>query len=76
MADGLPAAALPQLGDAQASQRPGLARPAADLAGQPQGLPEMAGGMHVTALPQLEFAEVAQHKGLARPYARVTEERQ
>jgi hypothetical protein len=51
VADGLPAAALPQLGDAQASQRPGLARPVTDLAAQPQGPPEMAGGLRITALP-------------------------
>ena len=76
MADRLPMAAPPQVGDAQESQRAGLAQPAADLAAQPHGPPKMADGLLVTALPQLEFAEVAQHKGLARPYARVTEERQ
>jgi hypothetical protein len=76
MADGLLAAALPQLGKAQASQRPGLTRPVADLAAQAQGLPKMADGLHVMALPQLEFAEVAQHQGLTRPEASAAKERE
>lgn len=76
MADGLPVAAPPELGNAQASQRLGLAQSAAGLAAQPQGPPDMAGRPRVMALPQFEFAEVAQHMGLARPDAGVTDERQ
>lgn len=76
MAGGLHMTALPQLTHAQASQRPGLAQPAADLATKPQGPPEMDRGLHVAILPQLEFAEVTQREGLTRAAAGVAEERQ
>ena len=76
MADGLSASALPQFGNAQVSQGPGLAQPAADLAAHPDGPLEMAGRLDVTALPQFEFAEVAQHIGLTGPEPAVAEQGQ
>jgi hypothetical protein len=76
MADGLPPAALPQLGKTQANQGPGLAGPVSDLAAKAQGQPEMAGRLPVMALPQLKFAEAAKHLGLTGPKTHLAKERE
>jgi hypothetical protein len=76
IADGLLATALPQFQNAQASQGPGLAQPAAGLPAQPQRPPEMGDRLQVMSLLQLEFAKVTQHMSLARSHTSFVEERQ